>query len=63
MEKEKKVLTEAEIDKGIANIKAIWGIEGMGMTVEEEKIHRAFLAGDISEEENNSYFFEQKNKN
>lgn len=48
---EKKVLTEKEIEKKINDLVAIWGIEGMEFTEEELDRKRAFLRGEISEED------------
>lgn len=57
--KEKKLTTE-EIDEAIEDTKAIWGIEGMGMKEEEEKLHRAYLAGELTKKEYEAHFIKRE---
>lgn len=51
VEKKENVMTEAEINNGIANIKAIWGIENMPMTSEDEEDCRAIMRGEKKPED------------
>lgn len=62
MKKERRILTPEEVEKSINNTKAIWGIEGMEMPPEEEKVYRAYLSGKITEEEFDAYLIDTSDR-